>query len=425
MLDPKRLRQNVADVTAGLEKRGVTLDLTQLTDLDEKRKAIQVETEALQAKRNATSKAIGQAKAKGESADTLMTEMQTVNAALEALKTQNDSLQKEWHTFLVSLPNVPHASVPVGSDESENEEVRTWGEKPQFAFDVKDHVDLLSETGFLDFEAAAKISGARFSVLSGPVAQLQRALVQFMLDVQTTEHGYVEHYVPYLVHEEALFGSGQLPKFREDLFAVSDNDFFLIPTAEVPLTNLVKDTIIAAENLPLKYAAHTPCFRSEAGSYGKDTRGMFRQHQFEKVELVQVVAPETSYQALETLVGDAEAILQKLNLPYRVVNLCGGDLGFCSAKTYDLEVWLPGQNQYREISSCSNFEDYQARRLQARYRDPKTGKPQLAHTLNGSGLAAGRALIAVIENYQDAAGNIQIPEVLKPYMRGQTQINLR
>lgn len=424
MLDPKRLRQNVEAVQIALQKRGFVLDQAQLEALDAQRKAIQVQTEALQAKRNATSKAIGQAKSKGESAEAYMTEMQTVNAELDALKSQNDALQTQWQDFLLTLPNVPHESVPIGSDETENEEVRRWGSQPQFDFEAKDHVDLLAHTAYLDFESAAKISGARFSILNGPIAKLQRAIIQFMLDVQTQDHGYIEHYVPYLVHEEALYGSGQLPKFREDLFQIANNDFFLIPTAEVPLTNLVKDAILDATTLPQKYAAHTPCFRSEAGSYGKDTRGMFRQHQFEKVELVQIVAPETSYDALEALVQDAERILQLLKLPYRVVNLCGGDLGFCSAKTYDLEVWLPGQKHYREISSCSNFEDYQARRIQARYRDPNTGKPQLVHTLNGSGLAAGRTLIAVIENYQTQTGDIDVPEVLQPYMRGLKTIKL-
>ncbi len=416
MLDAKRLRQAPDEIETALAKRGFRLDRETMQALDTKRKVLQVETENLQARRNANSKAIGQAKSKGEDASALMQEMQSINEGLSAIKADNETLQAQWQDFLYGIPNTPHESVPMGTSEADNELIRTVGDIPKFDFTPRDHVDLLADSSYLDLESAAKISGARFSVLTGPLARLQRGLVQFMLDLHTESHGYIEHYVPYLVQQKALEGTGQLPKFADDLFATEGRDYYLIPSAEVPLTNMARDIIFDRQDLPKKLVAHTPCFRSEAGSYGKDTRGIFRQHQFEKVELVQMVHPDESYAVLERLLNDAEKVLQLLGLPYQVVNLCGGDLSAIAAKTYDIEVWLPGQQAYREVSSCSNFEDYQARRLQARFRCPETNKPRLIHTLNGSGLAAGRTLIAILENYQDAQGHIHIPEVLWPYV---------
>lgn len=421
MLDQKLLRSNLDFVVERLALRGMQFDSAKFTQLEEKRKSIQIETEKLQAERNAGSKAIGKAKAQGQDASEILAQMNAVNTKLAAIQTELDALQVELNDFLLTIPNLPHESVPAGSSEEDNVEVRTWGTPKQFEFPVKDHVDLGEQSGWLDFETAAKIAGARFSVLKGPLARMHRALIQFMLDTHTSEHGYQEVYVPYLVNADSLRGTGQLPKFEEDLFKVpGERDFYLIPTAEVPVTNIVRDEIVPAEQLPLKFACHTPCFRSEAGSAGRDTRGMIRQHQFEKVEMVQLVRPEESFQRLEELTQHAENILQKLELPYRVIVLCGGDMGFSSAKTYDIEVWLPAQNKYREISSCSNFETFQARRMQARWRNPETGKPELLHTLNGSGLAVGRTLVAILENYQDADGRIHIPKVLQPYMGGKT-----
>lgn len=378
---------------------------------------MQVETQNLQNTRNSRSKAIGQAKAKGEDIQPLLAEVADLGDSLKAKEQELASLQADLDTIVMGIPNVLDASVPDGADENANVEVRRWGEPKLFDFGAKDHVDLGLPNGWMDFDAGAKLTGSRFVVLRGAMARLHRALIQFMLDTHTQEHGYVEAYVPYMVNADSLRGTGQLPKFEEDLFKLNNEQgYYLIPTAEVPVTNLARDTIIDAADLPVKYACHTPCFRSEAGSYGKDTRGLIRQHQFEKVEMVQLVRPEDSWEALESLTANAEAILQKLDLPYRVMALCAGDVGFSSAKTYDLEVWLPGQQKYREISSCSNFVDFQARRMMARYRNPETGKPELLHTLNGSGLAVGRTLVAVLENYQEADGRIRIPEALRAYM---------
>lgn len=424
MLDPRYLREQIEVVVASTQKRGGGFDADQYQQLEAQRKQLQIDLEHLQNERNTRSKAIGQAKAKGETVD------EATHAALKTLSEQVktatadlDQVQQSLTDLQLSIPNLLHESVPEGKDESDNQEVRRWGEVPAFDFEPKDHIELGAQHNYLDFERASKISGSRFVVLNGPMARLHRALTQFMLDLHTTAHGYQEVQVPCLVNSAALYGTGQLPKFGEDLFHIDGEwDLSLIPTAEVPVTNLVRDTIIEADALPMKFAAHTPCFRSEAGSYGKDTRGMIRQHQFDKVELVQIVKPEDSYQALERLLGHAETVLQKLGLAYRVVTLCAGDTGFCAAKTYDIEVWLPGQNTYREISSCSNFESFQARRLKARWRDPASSKPVLVHTLNGSGLAVGRTLVAVIENYQDAQGHIHVPEVLRPYMGGMTAL---
>ncbi|MCU0835182.1 MAG: serine--tRNA ligase [Chromatiaceae bacterium] len=419
MLDPRLLRSDTAWVAEQLARRGLVLDVPQLEALEARRKAIQVRTQELQGERNSRSKAIGKAKAAGQDIAPLLAEVTDLGERLKAAEAELDALQEELRTIALGLPNLPHQSVPDGRDEADNREERRWGEPRAFDFDPKDHVDLGLPTGWMDFDAAAKLAGARFVVLSGPLARLHRALIQLMLDVHTAEHGYTEVYVPYLVNADSLYGTGQLPKFEADLFKVpGERDFYLIPTAEVPVTNLVRELIVEADDLPRKWVAHTPCFRSEAGSYGKDTRGMIRQHQFEKVELVQAVRPEDSFAALEALTGHAEAILQRLGLPYRVVTLCTGDLGFSATKTYDLEVWLPGQQRYREISSCSNFADFQARRLQARWRNPETGKPELLHTLNGSGLAVGRTLVAVMENYQQADGRIGVPEALRPYLGG-------
>lgn len=423
MLDPKLLRTRLEETATQLARRGVTLDVERITALEAERKEIQVKTQSLQNERNARSKEIGKAKAAGQDIQPLLAQVAGLGDALKQAEERLEAIQREIEEIAMGIPNIPHASVPDGRDENDNVEVRRWGEPRRFDFEPKDHVDLGATLGMLDFEAAVKVTGARFVVMKGALARLQRALTQFMLDLHTTEHGYREAYVPYMVNADSLRGTGQLPKFEADLFGLKgESGFYLIPTAEVPVTNLVRDEILDAGSLPLKYVSHTPCFRSEAGSYGKDTRGMIRQHQFEKVELVQIVRPQDSYEALESLTGHAERVLQKLGLPYRVVVLCTGDMGFSSAKTYDIEVWLPGQQKYREISSCSNFEDFQARRLRARWRNPETGKPELVHTLNGSGLAVGRTLVAVMENYQDEQGHIHIPEALQPYMGGITVI---
>jgi seryl-tRNA synthetase len=419
MLDPKLIRNDLAVVAAQLKRRNVTLDVELLTRLEEKRKQFQVKTQDLQNERNTYAKAVGQAKAAGKNVDDILAEVKTLGDDLKAVETQLEQVQTELNDYLAQIPNIPHESVPDGKDENDNQTIRTVGTPPTFNFKVKDHVDLGAQNKWLDFETGVKITKSRFAVLRGPLAHLHRALAQFMLDLHTTEHGYQEISVPAIVNATSLFGTGQLPKFKEDVFAlVGDEDLFLIPTSEVPITNTVRDEIIEADKMPLKYACHSLCFRSEAGSYGKDTRGMIRQHQFEKVELVHIVKPEDSYAALAELVGHAEIVLQKLELPYRVVALCTGDIGFAAAKTYDLEVWLPAQNCYREISSCSNTEAFQARRMSARWRNPATGKPELVHTLNGSALAVGRTLVAVMENYQDEAGRIHVPKVLQPYMNG-------
>lgn len=423
MIDPKLLRQSAKDVAQNLAKRNFDFDAVAYLALDEKRKALQVDAENLRAERNASSKNIGKAKAQGEDIADLLAAVDDLGKKLKAAEDEFQVVQNELRTIESGLPNLLHDDVPVGNDESDNMEVALWGDRPEFDFEPLDHVDIGVGLGTLDFDAASKISGSRFAVMTGSLARLQRALIQFMLDTHVGEHGYEEAYVPFLVQSEALFGTGQLPKFEDDLFKTTgDTSYYLIPTAEVPVTNLARESIIDAEKLPLRYVAHTPCFRSEAGSYGKDTRGMIRQHQFEKVELVQMVRPESSDGALEELTGHAERILQLLELPYRKVILCSGDVGFGSHKTYDLEVWLPGQSAYREISSCSNFKDYQARRMQARWRNSDTGKPELLHTLNGSGVAAGRALVAVLENNQQADGNVVVPEVLRPYMAGQERL---
>jgi seryl-tRNA synthetase len=419
MLDPRLIRNQLDETAARLAGRGFKLDTGRLAALEAERKEVQVRTQALQNERNTRSKAIGKAKAAGEDIAPLMAEVADLGEQLKQDEARLETLQAQLNDILLGVPNIPHDSVPAGKDENDNAEVRRWGEPPAFSFTPKDHVDLGERLGGLDFETAAKIAGARFAVMSGPLARLHRALIQFMLDLHTREHGYIETYVPYIVNADSLRGTGQLPKFEEDLFKLNgEQDYYLIPTAEVPVTNIARDSIIEADAMPRRFVAHTPCFRSEAGSYGKDTRGMIRQHQFEKVELVQIVRPQDSYDALEQLTGHAETVLQRVGLPYRVVALCTGDIGFSAAKTYDLEVWLPGQQKYREISSCSNFEDFQARRLQARWRNPATGKPELVHTLNGSGLAVGRTLVAVMENYQDEDGRIRVPEALQPYMGG-------
>ncbi len=445
MLDPKLFRTDLDNTARLLARRGFTLDVSTITSLEEKRKQVQVTTQQYQNERNTKSKAIGQAKARGEDTKPLMDEVASLGSALKQAETELEQLQNDLAAIALGVPNIPHASVPDGKDEHDNQEVRRWGEPKKLDFAPKDHVDLGIELGLMDFEVAAKISSARFVVLQGALAQLQRALIQFMLDLHTREHGYSEVYVPYLVNAASLLGTGQLPKFEQDLFLVQnkavltgvdiftnkdgdlrtvpyEHQLYLIPTAEVPVTNLVRDTITDAARLPRKQVCHTPCFRSEAGSYGKDTRGLIRQHQFEKVELVQFVRPQDSYPALEELTGHAEKVLQLLGLPYRVMALCAGDIGFSAAKTYDLEVWLPGQQKYREISSCSNFEDFQARRMQARWRNPETGKPELLHTLNGSGLAVGRTLVAILENYQEQDGSITLPAVLRPYFGGRERI---
>ncbi|MDR3415365.1 MAG: serine--tRNA ligase [Nevskia sp.] len=422
MLDPKLLRAQPETVAAQLARRGFVFDLSRFQELEARRKTLQTETEKLQAERNAGSKRIGQAKGRGEDVSPILADMDRIKAQVAANEQALNALQTEFEDFALGLPNVPHASVPDGKDEHDNVEQRRWG-TPRSAAGAKDHADLGEALGLMDFAAAAKLTGARFVVLRGQLARLQRALIQFMLDVHTREHGYQELYVPYIVNAASLRGTGQLPKFGEDLFALkTEQDWRLIPTAEVPVTNLLREEIQAAEALPLKWVAHTPCFRAEAGAAGKDTKGMIRQHQFEKVELVQATLPERSHQAHEELTAHAEAILQKLELPYRVITLCTGDMGFSSAKTYDIEVWLPSQDRYREISSCSNFEDFQARRMLARYRHPETKKPELLHTLNGSGLAVGRTLVAILENYQDEGGAIAVPAALQPYLGGLERI---
>ena len=427
MLDIQLLRNDLPGVATRLKARGYLLDTAKFEEVEAERKAIQTRTQELQAKRNALSKQIGAAKGKGEDTTSLMREVGGIGDELTALERQLSDIQGGMRDWLLGMPNLAHASVPIGQSEADNVEVRRWGTPRGFDFPVRDHVDVGAAVAGLEFESSAKLAGSRFYTMRGGVARLHRALAQMMLDTHTTEHGYTEHYVPLIVNAETLTGTGQLPKFEDDLFWVTKGGapdearMYLVPTAEVPLTNLVRDTILAADMLPLRLTAHTPSFRSEAGSYGKDTRGMIRVHQFDKVELVQVVHPDRSYEALEEMTGHAERILQKLELPYRVMTLCTGDVGFQSAKTYDLEVWLPGQGKYREISSCSNCEAFQARRLQARFRNAQ-GKPELVHTLNGSGLAVGRALVAVMENYQRADGGIDVPAALRPYMGGLTLI---
>jgi seryl-tRNA synthetase len=454
MIDPKLLRSDLEKTAERLKCRGFTLDIATFAKLEEGRKHAQVNTQQLQKDRNDASKAIGLAKARGEDVTPLMEAVANTGARLKQAETELEAIQAKLNALLMSIPNLPHADVPDGRDESSNKELRREGKTVNTDLapeDHKDHVELGTALGLLDFDTAAKIAGARFVVMSGPLARLQRALIQFMLDLHTTKHGYTETYVPYLVNAASLTGTGQLPNFEDDLFSIGKGTFevemyggpegsaytpeqiaklkqdklpklYLIPTAEVPVTNIVRDTIIEDSDMPRKYVCHTPCFRSEAGSYGKDTRGLIRQHQFEKVELVQVVCPKDSYKALDELSGHAEEVLKRLELPYRVVRLCTGDMGFSAAMTYDLEVWLPGQQKYREISSCSNFEDFQARRMQARWRNPGTGKPELVHTLNGSALAVGRTLVAIMENYQTKDGGIRVPVALQPYMDGLTLI---
>lgn len=425
MLDPNLLRNELDAVAEKLARRGFKLDVDTLRQQEERRKVLQVETESLQAERNSRSKSIGAAKARGEDIEPLRLEVNELGEKLDAAKSELDQLLNDIRDLALSIPNMPDDSVPVGRDENDNLEVSRWGEPRRYDFEVRDHVTLGEMTGGLDFAAAVKLTGARFVVMKGQMARMHRALAQFMLDLHTEQHGYLETYVPYLVNHDTLYGTGQLPKFGGDLFhtrpleeEADSSSYALIPTAEVPVTNLVRGEILEEESLPLKMTAHTPCFRSEAGSYGRDTRGLIRMHQFDKVELVQIVRPEDSMDALEELTGHAEKVLQLLNLPYRKVLLCTGDMGFGSSKTYDLEVWVPAQNTYREISSCSNMWDFQARRMQARCRNKTDKKPRLVHTLNGSGLAVGRTLVAVLENYQQADGRIQVPEVLRPYMNG-------
>ena len=423
MIDPKTLRQDPQGVKANLARRGFDFDADAYLALEERRKSLQVATEELRNERNTSSKNIGKAKAQGEDIEPLLAAVKDLGDKLEKNEAELQALLNEIQDIELGLPNLMSDDVPDGHSEDDNTEVRRWSEPGDLGFDPRDHVELGESLGMVDFETASKISGSRFVVLRGPLARLQRALIQFMLDVHTEEHGYVETYAPYLVQADALVGTGQLPKFEEDLFkTTTETPFYLIPTAEIPVTNYAREAIFESDELPMRFAAHTPCFRSEAGSYGQDTRGMIRQHQFEKVELVHFVAPGDSERALEELTGHAEVILQRLELPYRVVTLCAGDIGFGSAKTYDIEVWLPGQGKYREISSCSMYHAFQARRMRARRRNPDTGKPELIHTLNGSGVAAGRALIAVMENYQQADGSIRIPEVLQPYMGGASSI---
>ena len=421
MLDSKLVRTQLHEVAERLAARGFVLDVARFEALEAQRKTLQTRTEQLQAERNSRSKSIGQAKQRGEDITPLLAEVDQMGSDLEQGKRDLDSIQTELDNLLLNIPNLPHESVPVGADEEGNVEVSRWGTPRSFDFPIQDHVALGEQHGWLDFETAAKLSGARFAVLRGPIARMHRALAQFMINLHTSEHGYEEAYTPYLVQAPALQGTGQLPKFEEDLFKISregEADLYLIPTAEVSLTNIVAGEILDPKQLPLKLVAHTPCFRSEAGASGRDTRGMIRQHQFDKVEMVQIVEPSKSFEALESLTANAERVLQLLELPYRKLALCTGDMGFGAVKTYDLEVWVPSQDKYREISSCSNCGDFQARRMQARYRNPETGKPELVHTLNGSGLAVGRTLVAVLENYQQADGSIRVPDVLKPYMGG-------
>lgn len=420
MLDPQLIRNSLTEVTERLTSRGINLDKATLEALEAKRKACQIATQELQNERNTLSKQIGIAKKQGGDVDSLMAQVATLGDRLKEQETELESIQVQLNEILMSLPNLPHASVPVGKSEEDNVEVRRWGTPKNFLFPVKDHVDLGAHLGMLDFELGAKLTGARFCVMKNDIARLHRALIQFMLDLHTEEHGYMEVNVPYMVNRDSLFGTGQLPKFAADLFHLSEQDYFLIPTAEVPVTNFMRDEIVDLDKLPLKFVCHTPCFRSEAGAYGKDTRGMIRQHQFEKVELVQLVHPEKSYETLEALTGHAEEVLKRLELPFRTIVLCSGDMGFSAAKTYDIEVWIPAQGKYREISSCSNFEAFQARRMKARYREDK--KINLLHTLNGSGLAVGRTLVAILENYQDENGRIAVPQVLQKYLAGKTHI---
>lgn len=419
MLDPKLLRTDPEAVAANLARRGFKLDVARLKELEESRKKWQIKSDELRNERNVNAKNVGRAKAQGQEVAPLLKQVETLGTQLQEAEAELSVATRELESIALGLPNLLNDEVPDGRDESANVEVRRWGEPRKFDFKPRDHVEIGEGLGQMDFAAGGKISGARFTVLSGPLARLHRALIQFMLDLHTGEHGYRETYVPYLVNAQSMLGTGQLPKFEADLFATKgEQGFYLIPTAEVPVTNLLRDTITEADALPLRFAAHTPCFRSEAGSYGKDTRGMIRQHQFEKVELVHFARPQDSYQEHETLTRNAEEVLKRLNLPYRVMKLSAGDIGFGSAKTYDLEVWLPGQQAYREISSCSNFEAFQARRMQARWRNPETGKPEPLHTLNGSGVAAGRALVAVVENYQQADGSVIVPDALRPYTGG-------
>jgi len=419
MLDIKLLRTDPTAVAANLAQRGYVLDVHHLKSLEETRKKIQIRADELRSERNNHAKSVGKAKAQGQDIAPLLAGGDELGTEVTRVEAELGEVQSKLDQWLMTIPNVLHASVPAGREESSNVELRRIGEPRKFDFEPKDHVDVGEKLGGIDFAAAGKISGARFSVLSGPTARLQRALVQFMLDLHSREHGYKEVYVPFMVNADSLRGTGNLPKFEADLFALKgESGLYLIPTAEVPVTNLVRDVIVDSKDMPLKFVAHTPCFRSEAGSYGKDTRGLIRQHQFEKVELVHIVRPQDSHTALEELTSHAETVLKKLDLPYRVMALCAGDIGFGSTKTYDLEVWLPGQQKYREISSCSNFEAFQARRMQARWRNPETGKPEPLHTLNGSGVAAGRALVAILENYQQADGSVVVPDVLRPYMGG-------
>lgn len=421
MLDPKRLRNDPQAIADALSSRGYVLDVAALEAMEAERKRLQVATEELQARRNTESKAIGQAKARGEDIAPYKAAVAEIGEQLKANAAELEQVQARLQALALDIPNLPHSDVPRGADENDNVELRRWGAPTELAFEPQDHVVIGERLAGIDFDAAAAMSGARFVTLAGPIARLHRALAQLMLDVHTQQHGYQERYVPYLVHDHALQGTGQLPKFADDLFRIDagktqgGGEHYLVPTAEVPLTNLVREQIVDAARLPLKFVAHTPCFRAEAGSHGRDTRGMIRQHQFDKVELVQIVEPEQSYEALEAMIGHAEKVLQLLELPYRVMTLCTGDMGFGAAKTYDLEVWLPSQQAYREISSCSNCEAFQARRMQARYRDAQGGKPQLLHTLNGSGVAVGRALIAVLENGQQADGSVRLPEALAKY----------
>lgn len=423
MLDPKLFRNHLEETAAQLAKRGVQLDVEAIHALEEKRKSIQIHCESLQQESKARAKKIGGIKAQGGDIAPLLKEVGDLKSELSQAESQLTEVQQQWESMLSAIPNIPAEDVPSGADESDNVEIRTWGTPREFDFEVKDHVDLGTDLAQLDFELGGKIAGSRFAVMRSSIARLHRALVQFMLDTHTRQHGYTEIYVPYIVNKESLYGTGQLPKFEEDLFKLRDDrEFYLIPTAEVPVTNVLRDEIVDEDQLPVRYTCHTPCFRSEAGSYGRDTRGMIRQHQFEKVELVQFVKPSDSDAVLEELVGHAETILQQLGLPYRTVVLCTGDMGFSAAKTYDIEVWLPSQQKYREISSCSNFRDFQARRMKARFRNRQTGKPELLHTLNGSGLAIGRTLLAIMENYQRADGSIEVPQVLHDYMGGVTVI---
>jgi len=425
MLDSRYLRKNIQEVAQRLAIKGFELDQKFIEDKENKRKKVQIETEEFQAERNLNSKKIGKLKAEGKEVGDLLDQVARIGEQLDQSKVELENIQQELNQYYLTIPNIPDVSVPLGDSEDDNLEVRKWGKIEQLGFDSKDHVDLTAKSNRLSFDDAAKISGSRFSIMRGSLARMHRALVHFMLDLHTKEHGYEEVYVPYIVNRDSLLGTGQLPKFEEDLFKIDgDREFYLIPTAEVPVTNILRDKIVEAEELPVKYVSHTPCFRSEAGSYGRDTKGMIRQHQFEKVELVMVVRPEDSQNAHEELTSHAEQVLKRLDLPYRVVNLCGKDLGFASAKTYDIEVWLPGQHAYREISSCSNFLDFQARRISGRWRQTSSSKPELFHTLNGSGLAVGRTLVAILENYQNGDGSLSIPEALHHYMDGEKKISL-